>query len=48
MSAEAYIPDAIAGSYPIRDGNRVLPMVGAGMFFCAFAMPSMPRATAFG
>ena len=33
MSAGGYIPDAIAGSYPIRDGNRVLPMVGAGMFF---------------
>lgn len=33
MSAAAYIPGAISGSYPIRDGNRVGPMVGADTFF---------------
>ena len=33
MSAESYIPGAVSGSYPIREGNRVLPLVGAHTFF---------------
>ncbi|OFX01687.1 MAG: hypothetical protein A3D94_16660 [Alphaproteobacteria bacterium RIFCSPHIGHO2_12_FULL_66_14] len=30
---EHYIPGAVSGSYPIREGNRVRPLVGADTFF---------------
>lgn len=33
MSVASYIPIAASGSYPIRGGNKVLPMVGAATFF---------------
>ncbi len=33
MSTASYIPGAVSGSYPIRDGNRVRPLVGAATFF---------------
>lgn len=33
MSAASYIPGAVSGSYPIREGNRVRPLVGAATFF---------------
>ena len=28
----AYIPSAVAGSYPVRDGNKVEPLIDAGAF----------------
>jgi cardiolipin synthase A/B len=33
VSAASYIPGAVSGSYPIREGNRVRPLVGADTFF---------------
>lgn len=33
MRAASHVPGAVSGSYPVRDGNRVLPMVGADTFF---------------
>lgn len=33
MSGTSDIPGAVSGSYPVRDGNRALPLVGAATFF---------------
>ena len=33
MSGRSYIPGVVSGSYPVRDGNRVVPLVGAATFF---------------
>ncbi len=33
MSGTSYIPGVVSGSYPVRDGNRVVPLVGAATFF---------------
>lgn len=33
MSAASYISGALSGAYPVRDGNRVRPLVGAATFF---------------
>jgi len=33
VSAASYIPGAVSGSYPTREGNGVRPLVGADVFF---------------
>jgi len=33
VSGTSYIPGVVSGSYPVRDGNRVVPLVGAATFF---------------
>lgn len=33
MSTASYIPGAVSGCYPIREGNKVRPLVGADSFF---------------